>query len=122
MEKLISTMQSSHWRHFDDTYPYQYPLPVYSLFVELDGRGILDENTVRHRQEGPDSLVRHRGDIEAGILQGLGVLVDQAAEDRRVLRLEAVRGPVEAAGVRGKCKVGLRWDPICVSVLLRQVG
>lgn len=81
------------------TYAYQCPPPVDAALVKLRRRSVLDEDTISHGQKGPDACVGCCGDVEAGVLQRLSVLVDQTIEDGRVLRLEAVRGSVEASGV-----------------------
>lgn len=104
------------------TYPNQRPLSIDPLLTQLHRRQILYEHPVRHRQEAPDPYIRARRSGEAGILQRLRVLVDQAVEDGGVLRLEAVGGAVEAAGVGGEGEVGLGGDPVGVAVLFGEVG
>jgi len=103
------------------THSNEHSLSIDSLTEQLLRRPLLDEDAVRHRKEAPDTSVGSRRDVKARILQRLGVLVDQAVKDGRILGLKTIRSAVEAPREACESEVGLRWDPVRVAVLLREV-
>ena len=68
-------------RNSDNTHAYEHSLSIDFFAEQLLRRQLLDEDIIQNRKEAPDSSVGSGRDIEARILQRLGVLVDQTIED-----------------------------------------